>query len=131
MKSLDNKYLEFTIEGYCCLIPLSCVREIKENGMWDENLPVLCWEELLGQPLMNQKRKYGIILDMGKGLGIEADEVTGVCEIAPECLLELKKPVRNRRNRFISAAADMGVERGMAFVLSTTVLAEELDIISE
>ena len=131
MKSLENTYLEFTMEGYCWLIPLSCVKEIRENGMWDQNLPVLCWEELLGQPLMNRKRKYGIVLDMGNGLGIEADEVSGVCEIAPEHLLELKKPVRNKKNRFISAAADMGDERGMAYILSTTVLAEELDIILE
>lgn len=131
MKSLENTYLEFTIEGYCCLIPISHVKGIKENGMWDQNLPVLCWEKLLGQPLMNRKRKYGIILDIGKGLGIEADEVAGICEIGPERLLELIKPVRNQKNRFISAAADMGDERGMAYILSITVLAEESDIISE
>lgn len=132
MDSLENTYLEITADGYRYLIPLSWVKEIREYDNWEENLPVLDWGQLTKGRALRQHSRYGVLLSCeGKGLGVAADEVTGVREISREKLLELKEPVRNDQNRFISAAVDLEDERQLAYILNMAVLAEYVSIISK
>lgn len=132
MDSLENTYLEITIEGYRYLIALSWVREIRENGAWEENLPILNRGQLTEGSVGKQHSRYGVLLSYNaKELGIAADEVTGVREIGEESFLELKEPVRNERNRFIRAAVDLEDERQLAYILDMAVLAEYVSIISK
>lgn len=126
MESLENMYLEFTAEGICYLAALSWVKEIRESGVWEEDVPVLDWEKTVGCQAADGCQEYGILLEhAGKCMGITAAKVAGVRELKAERMLELKKPVTNERNRFISAAADLEEEgKGLAFVLNMDVLAD-------
>lgn len=133
MESLENMYLEFTAEGICYLAALTWVKEIRESGVWEEDVPILDWEKIVGCQEENNCHKYGIILEhAGKRMGITAAKVAGVREVKEERLLELKEPVKNEKNRFISAAADLDEEgKGLAFVLNMDVLADLTVINSE
>lgn len=132
MEEPENTYLEITAEGYRYLIMLSWVKEIRQDGVWKETLPVLSWDLLTQENAGRQHRRYGVLLSHETNeLGIAADEVAGVREIGKERLLELTEPIRNERNRYISAAVDLEDEKQLAYVLDMTVLAEYASTISE
>ena len=126
MESLENMYLEFTAEGFRFLAALSWVKEIRENGVWEEDIPILDWKKTVGKQSEGSLPQYGILLEYaGKCLGLTAEKVAGVREVKIERMLELKEPVRNERNRFISSAAELD-EQGkcLAFILNMDILAD-------
>lgn len=126
MEDLENQYLEFTAEGFCFLAALSWVKEIRENGIWEDDIPILDWKNVVGFQGEESCQTYGILLEHAdRCLGITAEKVTGVREVKAGSMLELTKPVKTEKNRFISAAADLGEEgKGLAFVLNMDVLAD-------
>lgn len=126
MECLENTYLEFSVGGFCYLTALQAVKEICSNEVPEEELPILDWDTLTGETAVNNHLRYRIVLEyQGKLLGIGADRVAGMRNIEAAEMLEMKKPIRNERNRFICAAADLKEDsRCLAFVLDTAVLAE-------
>lgn len=133
MEGLENKYLEFTAVGFCFLAALPWVKEIRKNGLWEENVAILDWEKTVGCRAVGDCPRYGILLEhAGKRLGVAAEKVTGVREVAPDCMMELKGPVKNEKNRFISAAVSRKEHgEGLAFVLCMEILADLAVINSE
>lgn len=126
MESLENLYLEFTADGFCFLAALPWVKEIRKNRAGEEGVPILDWEKAVGCRAEENCPVFEIVLEhAGKRLGITAEKVSGVRKVNPGCMLELKWPVKNEKNRFISAAVNLEERgKGLAFVLCMEILAD-------
>lgn len=132
MEGLEGLYLEFTAAGFCFLAGLSWVEEVRGEGVWEKNVPMLDWENVVGWKT-DDCPGYRILLEYeGKRLAVPAENVTGVREVDPRQMFELKRPVQNEKNQFIRAAVDLGEHgKSLAFVLSMGMLADLAVINSE
>lgn len=121
------------------MAPLQWIRDIRGAEHMEEELPVLNWSDLFDRAVPEEKDKYLIIFTYNDIVfGAAVTQVTGLCEIGQESMLELKKPVRSRRNLFLKAAVVQedavsrtafesdrgGCMDGLAFILDPAVLSE-------
>lgn len=125
MENEKGLYLAFKSESYYFLLPLSWVKIVRDGKDTGE-LPVLDFSALLkDKPDLKEKKYLIVIANDGVEFGILAEHVLELCEIEDNLTMQLREPVINEKNRYLSSAVLMGeLDKGekLAYILNPEIL---------
>ena len=126
MAEYSDLYLTFTSEEYYFLLPLSWVKTVRDGKESSDQLPVLNFCDLTGMKCSLSKGAYLLVLEgKGESFGILVDNILELCEVDEDRVMELKTPVINEQNAYLSAAVLIslpGEQNVMAYILEPEIL---------
>lgn len=123
---IDDLYLLFSDGGYYFLLPLCCVRQVRERKQ--ETIEEFNFSRRLHEK--GSAEKYHVLVESdGKELCLAAEEVLGIEELDKYSFAQLESPVLNQRNRYLKATIKnwtKGYDFAAAFLLEPSFLYREM-----
>lgn len=123
---IDDLYLLFLDGGYYFLLPLRCVRQVRERKQ--DTIEEFNFSRRLHKKGLAEK--YHVLVESdGKEFCLAAEEVLGIEELDKYSFAQLESPVLNQRNRYLKAAIKNWTDRydfAAAFLLEPSFLYREM-----